>query len=213
MSRPPIRASELQCNALSEADMAEDPFMQFRNWLHDAEQSGMVEPNAMSLATANSQGKVTCRTVLLKAFDASGFVFFTNYTSRKARQIEDNPCVALLFPWLSLERQVEIVGSARRISATESIAYFVSRPFGSRIGAWVSRQSEVIPSRKVLVEKFEQMRRRFAKGKIPKPDAWGGYRVVPESIEFWQAGVHRLHDRFRYTRSHGMAWQLERFSP
>jgi pyridoxamine-phosphate oxidase len=202
-----------ESGALHREDLDADPVVQFRKWFEEAVASGKVcEPNAMTLATANAAGRVTARTVLLKAYDEKGFVFFTNYTSVKARQIAENPQVALLFPWLPLERQVSIQGRAERISAAESLAYFVSRPFTSRVGAWVSHQSRVISSRKLLEMKFEEMRRKFANGEVPLPDFWGGYRVVPEAVEFWQGRTSRLHDRFLYTREGG-GWRIDRLSP
>ncbi len=204
---------EYSNSPLSETDMPGDPIEQFRCWFEHASDSGIVEPNAMSLATADAAGNVTCRTVLLKAFDDRGFVFFTNYGSRKAKQIRENSRVALLFPWLGLARQVEIVGEARKIPAAESVRYFLDRPRGSRLGAWVSDQSAVISSRAVLTAKLEEMCRRFARGEIPKPKGWGGYRVAPRTIEFWQGGADRLHDRFLYTRQSDGTWTLARISP
>jgi pyridoxamine 5'-phosphate oxidase len=203
---------EYTTRGLRRADLLADPAEQFRAWFHEAQAADLLEPNAMSLATADAAGRVTARTVLLKAYDARGFVFFTNFTSVKAAQIAENPRVALLFPWLALERQVSITGSAEKISTTESLAYFMSRPFGNRVGAWVSQQSRVISTRKLLEEKFEQMKRKFADGKVPLPDFWGGYRVVPETVEFWQGAASRLHDRFLYTRD-GAAWRIERLEP
>lgn len=200
--REPLRAKDLD----------PDPVAQFRLWFEEARSANIVEPNAMTLATSGAQGGVSCRTVLLKAYDQRGFVFFTNYSSRKAHQIAENPRAALLFPWLSLARQIEIEGSVEKISPAESLAYFVSRPFGSRLGAWVSDQSSVISSRQVLMAKFDELKRKFIDGKIPKPENWGGYRVVPETIEFWQGGRDRLHDRFRYLKENG-AWTIVRLSP
>jgi len=199
--------------ALLESALDPDPYAQFRQWFTEAREGDLVEPNAMTLATVSGEGRPACRTVLLKAFDERGFVFFTNYGSRKAEHMEGNPAVALLFPWLALARQVEIDGAAEKISTAESLAYFASRPFGSRLGAWVSDQSKVISSRNVLRAKFDEMCKKFASGEIPKPDFWGGYRVVPRTIEFWQGGPDRLHDRFRYTRQPGGDWLIERLSP
>jgi len=199
-------------DGLRRADLDPDPVEQFRAWFQQSIAGGLLEPNAMTLATAGGDGRVTARTVLLKAFDARGFVFFTNYASRKARQIGENAHVALLFTWLPLERQVEICGRAERIGTAESLAYFASRPFGNRLGAWVSQQSRIIPSRKLLEMKFEEMRRKFADGNIPLPDWWGGYRVVPESFEFWQGGEGRLHDRFRYALDESR-WAIDRLQP
>ncbi|GAB4240216.1 MAG: pyridoxamine 5'-phosphate oxidase [Candidatus Methylacidiphilales bacterium] len=204
---------EYSGRGLDRESLAADPINQFRTWFEQAREANLLEPNAMTLATADRSGRVTARTVLLKAFDARGFVFFTNYGSRKATQIAENPQVALLFTWLQLERQVEITGTAEKISTAESLAYFASRPFGSRLGAWVSQQSQIIPSRKVLEMKFEEMRRKFANGDVPLPDFWGGYRVVPHSIEFWQGCPSRLHDRFLYQRDSTGTWTIARLSP
>lgn len=199
---------------LHREDLHADPIEQFRLWFEQACAAELLEPNAMTLATANRSGRVTARTVLLKAFDSRGFVFFTNYTSRKAQQLAENPQAALLFTWLPLERQVEILGTTEKISVAESLAYFASRPFASRLGAWVSQQSQVIPSRKLLEMKFEEMKRKFANGDVPLPDFWGGFRLVPDSIEFWQGCPSRLHDRFRYTRTKpGQSWTIDRLSP
>jgi pyridoxamine 5'-phosphate oxidase len=197
---------------LTEELLDPDPVAQFRIWFDEARASGIPEPNAMTLGTADKSGRVSCRTVLLKAYDERGFVFFTNYGSRKAEQIAANPHAALLFPWVALARQIEIAGPVEKISPAESIAYFLSRPVGSRLGAWVSEQSKVISSRSVLVAKYEELKRRFADGEIPKPDFWGGYRVIPETIEFWQGGGDRLHDRILYTRKDG-GWVRSRLSP
>jgi len=197
---------------LTESDLDPDPVKQFRAWFEDARASGIPEPNAMTLGTADASGRVSCRTVLLKAYDVRGFVFFTNYGSRKARQIAENPQASILFPWVALARQVEIAGRAEKISVAESIAYFLSRPIGSRLGAWVSDQSDVIPSRQILLAKFEELKRKFAHGEIPKPEGWGGYRIVPDSAEFWQGGHDRLHDRFFYQRK-GDAWTISRLAP
>jgi pyridoxamine 5'-phosphate oxidase len=149
---------------------------------------------------------------LLKAYDDRGFVFFTNYGSRKARQIAENPHAALLFPWVALARQIEIAGPVEKISAAESLTYFLSRPVGSRLGAWVSDQSQVISSRNVLLTKYEELKKKFADGEIPKPDFWGGYRVIPETIEYWQGGGDRLHDRFLYAKKN-RTWSHVRLSP
>ncbi len=201
-SRPP----------LIRTDLDPDPIGQFRKWFEEARQSGIAEPNAMTLGTSDANGKVSCRTVLLKAYDHRGFVFFTNYGSRKARQMAENPQASLLFPWVALARQVEIAGPVEKISAAESMAYFLSRPFGSRLGAWVSEQSSVISSRSVLLSKFTELKQKFASGEIPKPEGWGGFRVVPTSMEFWQGGQDRLHDRFLYARSEN-CWSISRLAP
>ncbi len=198
---------------LTREDLESDPIEQFRLWFQQAIDADLLEPNAMSLATCGADGQPGLRTVLLKAFDQRGFVFFSNYNSRKARQIDENPKATLLFPWLQLERQLIISGSIEKISSAESLAYFVSRPFGNKVGAWVSMQSKVIPSRKFLEKKFEEMKQKFASGEVPLPDYWGGYRVVPETLEFWQGSASRLHDRFLYTRQEEGTWCIERLSP
>ncbi|MDR2463889.1 MAG: pyridoxamine 5'-phosphate oxidase [Verrucomicrobiales bacterium] len=204
---------EYATRGLRREDLAENPVAQFRAWFKEAQAAELLEPNAMSLATAGADGRVTARMVLLKAFDERGFVFFTNYDSAKARQMAENERVALLFPWLALERQVSVSGRVEKISAAESLAYFASRPFGSRLGAWISQQSRVIPSRKLLELKFEEMRRKFANGEVPLPGFWGGYRVAPLTVEFWQGAASRLHDRFQYSRGADGEWVIERLSP
>jgi pyridoxamine 5'-phosphate oxidase len=204
---------EYKTRGLDREDLLPDPIDQFAGWFAQAQEAGLTEPNAMSLATADAQGQVSLRTVLLKLFDRQGFVFFTNYNSRKAQDIAANASVALLFPWLDLERQVKIRGRASRVSTAESLRYFSSRPRGSQIGAWVSDQSQVLSSRKVLEMKLLEMKRKFGEGKIPLPDFWGGYRVEPVSIEFWQGRESRLHDRFVYTRQADGSWTIERLMP
>lgn len=201
-----------QRDPLVETALNADPVAQFRVWFEEARAAGILEPNAMTLGTADAGGCVSCRTVLLKGIDERGFVFFTNYGSRKAQQIEQNPRAALLFPWIELERQVEIAGRVEKIAESESLEYFLSRPFGSRIGAWVSEQSSVIASRDVLETRFQELKNEFADGNVPKPKGWGGYRVVPETIEFWQGGADRLHDRFFYSRS-DTGWKISRLAP
>ena len=198
-------------DGLRRGELDPDPIGQFRKWFSEATAAELVEPNAMVLSTTDGK-RPSSRTVLLKAYDEQGFVFFTNYESRKAREIAMDAHVSLLFPWYPLERQVGIIGRAERISAAESLAYFASRPHGSRLGAWVSQQSTVINSRKFLEMKWDEMKRKFADGEIPLPSFWGGIRVVPTEIEFWQGRENRLHDRFRYTRS-GDGWTIERLSP
>ena len=197
---------------LSRASLLSSPFEQFELWFRQAQQAQLAEPNAMSLATASDRAVPALRTVLLKYFDDNGFVFFTNYSSNKARDISVNPQVALMFPWVALERQVVIQGRAEKISSAESLRYFLSRPPGSQLGAWVSHQSSVITGRKVLEMKLAQMQQKFRDGKIPLPDFWGGYRVVPEKIEFWQGRPSRLHDRFLYSRQAG-EWHIDRLAP
>ena len=189
-----------------------NPVSQFELWYTQAIDSGIPEPNAMSLATADTDGQPWIRTVLLKLYDEAGFVFFTNYESAKALQIEVNNRVALLFPWVALGRQVKISGTAVKIPTVESMKYFASRPRGSQIGAWASHQSQVISSRSLLDAKVDEIKRKFTSGEVPLPDFWGGYRVAPFEIEFWQARDSRLHDRFVYTKNDG-GWAIERRAP
>ena len=203
---------EYSCKGLHRDDLKADPVEQFAEWFAQATELRVHEPNAMTLATVDARGMPYQRSVLLKYFDADGFVFFTNYGSRKAAQIAANPQVSALFPWFTLERQVIVQGHAQKISTAESLRYFASRPRESQIGAWVSTQSEVITSRKFLLQKLAEIRRKFSHGEIPLPSFWGGYRIVPESIEFWQGGPARLHDRFLYQRQDA-AWCIHRLSP
>lgn len=200
---------------LRRRDLHSDPVEQFRLWFQQAQAAELLEPNAMVLGTTDGQ-RPTSRTVLLKAFDERGFVFFTNYGSRKATDIAAQPQVSLLFPWYGLARQVAILGPAARISAAESLAYFTSRPFGSQIGAWVSQQSQVISSRSLLEQTWQELQQRFREGGVPLPGGWGGYRVEPQEFEFWQGSENRLHDRFRYRKAAEGAdagWLIERLAP
>ena len=190
-----------------------DPYGQFERWFQETCNAGLSEPNAMTLATVGADGQPTLRTVLLKLFDHDGFVFYTNYGSRKARQIEENSRVALLFPWVKLARQVAITGVAEKVSLAESARYFASRPHESQLGAWISQQSAVLGSRQLLMNELEKIKARFRKGEVPLPDFWGGYRVRPASIEFWQGQTSRLHDRFLYTRQADASWTIERLAP
>ncbi len=202
---------EFTSNGIRRTELDSNPFVQFDSWMAQATQAGLTLPNAMSLATADSD-EIGIRTVLLKSFDEQGFVFFTNYNSKKSKQMTSNPKAALLFPWLDLERQVKISGVVEKISTLDSIKYFASRPKDSQLGAWASDQSSQLSSRQVLLSQFESMKAKFNKGEVPLPDFWGGYRVVPRTIEFWQGRENRLHDRFIYKKE-GNTWGVERLAP
>ena len=205
---------EYTLKGLRREELNRDPFKQFELWFQQACAANLPDPNAMSLATVSPTGEPSQRMVLLKYFDRQGLVFFTNYESTKARQIEANPQVSLLFFWKALERQLQISGTAAKISTAESLKYFATRPRGSQIGAWCSQQSTVISSRKMLELKFDEIRRKFHNQEIPLPSAWGGYRVVPHRFEFWQGRENRLHDRFLYFRSDPeSAWDIQRLAP
>jgi pyridoxamine 5'-phosphate oxidase len=197
---------------LDERDVHPDPIAQFAAWFSDAQTAAVEEPNAMVLATSTPDGAPSARVVLLKGFDDRGFVFFTDYRSRKGGELEANPRAALVLYWVELERQVRITGGVTRTSPDESSAYYRSRPLGSRLGAWVSHQSRPIPSREALETGLREAERRFADGEVPLPPSWGGYRVRPETIEFWQGRENRLHDRIRYVRD-GDRWTVERLAP
>jgi len=200
-------------SGLRKEDLESNPVSQFGRWLEQAQKTTIADPTAMILATVNKAGQPNQRAVLLKYFDDDGFVFFTNYGSRKAEDIAENDSVSLLFVWLKLERQVIINGKAAKISTADSTRYFMSRPRNSQVAAWVSSQSRRLSSRQVLMQKFAEMKRKFGEGKIPLPSFWGGYRVVPAEIEFWQGRENRLHDRFIYRRQADGLWQLERLAP
>jgi len=203
---------EYDYGKLSRESLADDPFAQFTLWMNQAIEAQIQDPTAMSVATVSPEGKPWQRMVLLKGFDEQGFVFYTNLGSRKAKEIEANAQVNLHFPWLQLDRQVIVGGRAERLSAVEVMKYFVSRPKESQLAAWASKQSSRINSRQALETQFAQIKEKFAKGDIPLPDFWGGFRVVPEEIEFWQGGESRLHDRFSYSRT-GDDWTIDRLSP
>ncbi|MCI0708327.1 MAG: pyridoxamine 5'-phosphate oxidase [Ignavibacteriae bacterium] len=197
---------------LDESELDADPFVQFRHWLDEAIAAPFLEPTAMTLATATKDGKPSARVVLLKKVDDRGFVFFTNYESRKGEELSENPNASLLFYWDALERQVRIEGTIERVSKEESKAYFDERPFASRIAATISQQSRVVRSREELEKKFDELAMRYKGEIVPLPSFWGGFRVLPGLFEFWQGRENRLHDRFRYSRgAHG--WRIERLSP
>ena len=196
---------------LAEADLAPTWHEQFQRWFGEA--SALVEPNAVVLATASPDAVPSARTVLLKAYDPRGLVVFTNLTSRKAREALANPVATLLFPWVELERQVVVSGAVEQVAREETVDYFRSRPRSSQVGAWVSRQSSVVPDREALERRRAELEVRFGDGAVPVPDFWGGLRVVPSSVEFWQGRPGRLHDRLRYRRDRGGSWVVERLAP
>ena len=198
---------------LAERDLHKNPIEQFRIWFEQAKSAKITEPNAMTLATATADGIPSARIVLLKGFDEQGFVFFTNYESPKGEDLEENPNVALVFYWAELERQVRISGTAAKTSREVSEAYFATRPRDSQLGAWASEQSTVIPNRRFLEEQLESLTKWYEGQEIPAPPYWGGYRVRPEAIEFWQGRHSRLHDRLVFTRVDESKWEIERLSP
>ncbi len=200
-------------DGLSREDLHPDPVEQFTLWFEQARKTDISDPTAMVLATVGKNGMPSQRTVLLKYYDEKGFVFFTNFESRKSREIQANNQVSLLAVWLDLERQIIINGIANRISTTESAKYFMSRPKNSQVAAWVSSQSNIISSRKMLLQKFGEMKRKFSEGKVPLPSFWGGYKIEPVEIEFWQGRESRLHDRFMYTREENNRWVINRLAP
>lgn len=200
-------------HGLSEAEVDSDPFAQFRVWFDHALAAQLPEPNAMTLATATPDGRPSARVVLLKGFDQRGFVFYTNYQSRKGGEIEGNGWAALVFFWPELERQIRVEGRVERVTQQESDDYFGSRPAGSRLGAWASPQSQVIPGREVLEQRLSALAAQYEDQAVPRPEHWGGYRVVPVSIEFWQGRPSRLHDRLRYRWRDEQRWILERLAP
>ena len=201
-------------DALDEHGIASDPFHQFTTWYDEAVAAGLPEPEAMTLSTANSEGRPSARIVLLRGYDERGFCFFSNYASQKGQELAANPYAAVTFHWVELERQVRIAGRVEKVSASESDAYFQSRPSQSRIGAWSSPQSEVIASRDTLEKFVKEYQERYSdESAIPRPEHWGGYRVIPDRIEFWQGRPSRLHDRLRFSRIEQGSWTLERLAP
>lgn len=201
-------------SGLSEKDLAKDPFRQFEAWFQEAQAAKVVEPNAMILGTATRDGHPSSRTVLLKGVDGRGFVFFTNYESRKGRELDANPQASLLFPWLALERQVIVEGPLTKVTREESDAYFHSRPRLSQLAAWASRQSSVMADRSGLEEAMKVLEKKYAGVEVPTPPHWGGFRLAPSTVEFWQGRRSRLHDRLRYRRERpGADWVIERLSP
>ncbi len=197
---------------LDESILPANPIDQFRRWFEESCKSGVIEPNAMSLATATASGRTSIRTVLCKGYDDRGFVFYTNLESTKAGQLAENPNISLLFPWLKLERQVIVNGTVEKLSVAEVAKYFITRPVDSQIAAWASQQSQ-FTTRKMLQKKFGELRQQFASGQVPVPSFWGGFRVIPATIEFWQGRPNRMHDRMLYTRQQDGSWTIGRLSP
>jgi pyridoxamine 5'-phosphate oxidase len=204
---------EYSAAGLTEADAGDDPFALFRRWFDQALAAGLHEPNAFALATSTPDGLPSARLVLLKALDARGFTFFTNSDSRKAREMAANPRVAMVFPWHPLERQVRVEGTVEVVTPAESDAYFVTRPLGSRLGAWASAQSAVIPDRAFLEKRHAELMAKYPDGNVPRPPNWGGYRVLPDLFEFWQGRASRLHDRIVFARRADGSWAKSRLSP
>jgi pyridoxamine 5'-phosphate oxidase len=198
---------------LDEADLHKDPLLQFQKWFQQCFDAGVLEPNAGVLATATLSGRTSARTCLLKGVDARGFAFFTNYGSRKGRELAENPQATFVFPWLALERQVIVSGTVTKLEREESEAYFKVRPRGSRLGAWASHQSAVIPNRGELEERLRQLELLYPGNDIPIPANWGGYLLTPDEIEFWQGRANRLHDRLQYMKSSQGEWRIQRLSP
>jgi pyridoxamine 5'-phosphate oxidase len=194
-------------------DLNPDPFAQFHKWFQAVNEAGIPEANAMIVATATADGVPAARTILLKGLDETGFVFFTNYESNKGRELAENPRAALVFYWQQMGQQIRVAGTVERVTVEESLAYYSTRHRGSRLGAWASRQSEPLGSRKELLDRVDELDARYPDNNIPLPPHWGGYRVIPEMFEFWESRESRLHDRFRYTRSDDGFWQIQRLQP
>lgn len=216
MSELSNKISQLRQNysaePLTKDTVDSNPFKQFENWFQEALHAELLEPNAMTLATSSKEGIPSARTVLLKHFDDKGFTFFTNYGSKKSKEIDSNPFAALLFAWLPLQRQIKIQGRVEKISTADSLKYFLSRPEGSQLGAWVSEQSSVISSRSILANKLAEIKEKFQNKEVPLPSFWGGYKVIPTKIEFWQGQPSRLHDRLQYSFIDG-EWKIDRLAP
>ncbi|WP_420706186.1 pyridoxamine 5'-phosphate oxidase [Streptomyces sp. NRRL B-24484] len=209
-----VMRKHYQHEGLAEGDVAADPVTQFTKWFHEADEAGVVEPNAMVLSTADAAGRPSSRTVLLKGYDLRGFVFYTNYGSRKGGELAVNPQAALLFPWIELARQVIVCGRVEKVGRDETAAYFRTRPHGSQLGAWASEQSSPVAGREVLEQRYADLAARYPEGEgVPVPPFWGGYRVVPESVEFWQGRENRLHDRLVFVAEGDEGWRVERLCP
>ncbi|RLQ22324.1 pyridoxamine 5'-phosphate oxidase [Seongchinamella sediminis] len=204
---------EYTAGGLDRSLLDPDPLKQFEHWLEQSVRAGLEDPTAMVLATIDQAGLPWQRIVLLKGLSRGGFVFYTNYGSDKARAIAANPTVSLLFPWNELDRQVIIGGRVEKMSVAESASYFVTRPRESQIAAWASRQSRPVSARAMLEKQVMVLKEKFGKGDVPVPDFWGGYRVLPQRIEFWQGGEHRIHDRFLYTRTDAGDWEISQLQP
>ncbi|MBA3721314.1 MAG: pyridoxamine 5'-phosphate oxidase [Parachlamydiaceae bacterium] len=203
---------EYQYQPFSRDDLAPNPFDQFVKWFEEAKRVGVMEPNAMVLATATAEGKPSTRTVLLKGVENGGFIFFTNIESRKAKEIGQNPLVSVTFLWLEMTRQITIEGIAELVSKEETSGYFASRPRGSQLGSSASRQDQIIESREILEKRYQELEKKYEGKSIPPPEYWGGYRIIPSRFEFWQGQENRLHDRFQYVLDEGV-WQIDRLSP
>ncbi len=204
---------EYTLHGLDFTDIDSNPFIQFKHWFDDAMKAEVPEPNAMHLATASASGQPSGRIVLLKGLDETGFVFYTNYESQKGKNLAENPLASLTFFWAELERQVRIEGKVEKVAEEESIAYFHSRPHSSQLGAWASPQSQAIENREVLENNFKSLEAKYEEGKVPKPSHWGGYRLLPQQIEFWQGRPSRLHDRILYQNERSNLWKIERLAP
>ena len=208
-----LRTNYASSQELNKADVAKNPIVQFGNWFKEVLEADLIEPNAMTLATVDSKGRPSARMVLLKGFDKRGFTFYTNYRSRKARELHGNSNACLVFWWDILARQVRIEGFVEKVSTQESDEYFQSREVGSKLGAWASKQSETLTSRAELDQHYDEVNRRYQGREIPRPTHWGGYLLIPHNIEFWQGRKNRLHDRIRYHHSHDDQWLIERLAP